>query len=76
MILTTKGAAEWLEITKRSVARLCKAGIIKAEKRGRDYWIEDVEVERYKRERRPAHRPKGSGTINSRINSQQATNEK
>lgn len=56
--MTTAEAAGQLGITKRSVARLCKAGVIKAERRGRDYWIEDTEVERYKEERRPAHRPK------------------
>lgn len=56
-MLTTAEAAEQLHITKRSVARLCKRGTIKAELRGRDYWIEDSEVERYAKERRPAHRP-------------------
>lgn len=56
--MLTSEAAERLKITKRSVARLCKRGIIKAELRGRDYWIEPDEVERYERERRPAHRPK------------------
>jgi len=56
-MMTTAEAAEQLKITKRSVARLCKKGVIKAELRGRDYWIEENEVERYKRERRPAHRP-------------------
>jgi hypothetical protein len=56
--MLTSDAAEQLEMNKRSVARLCKRGIIRAEKRGRDYWIEPAEVERYGRERRPAHRPR------------------
>jgi excisionase family DNA binding protein len=58
MMLTTAEAADRLSITARSVARLIKRGTIKAEKRGRDYLIEVAEVERYKSERIPAHRPK------------------
>lgn len=54
----TADAAERLGIKPRSVVQLIKRGVLAAEKRGRDYWIEDAEVERYARERRPAHRPK------------------
>lgn len=56
---TTQEAADRLGIKPRSVVWAIKQGLIRAEKRGRDYWIEDVEIERYKKERRPAHRPKG-----------------
>jgi len=56
--MLTSEAAERLSIKKRSVARLIKQGLIVAEKRGRDYWIEPEEVERYARERKPAHRPR------------------
>jgi excisionase family DNA binding protein len=45
-MLTTTEAAERLGISKRSVARLIKRGRIAAEKRGRDYLIEEAEVER------------------------------
>jgi excisionase family DNA binding protein len=56
-MLTTKDAAERLGIKPRSVARLIQRKIMKAEKRGRDWFVSEEEIERYKRERRPAHRP-------------------
>lgn len=56
--MTTHEAADRLGLTARSVARLIKAGTLAATKRGRDYWIEDAEVERYQSSRRPAGRPK------------------
>jgi len=55
--MTTTEAATALGVTRAWLWRLIKAGTIKAEMRGRDWWIEDAEVERYQRERRPAHRP-------------------
>lgn len=55
--MTTHEAADRLGLTARSVARLIKTGAIAATKRGRDYWIEDAEVERYAAQRRPAGRP-------------------
>ena len=58
--MTTKDAALALGITQRSVSRLCKRGTIRAERggeRGRDYWIEDDEVNRYDRERRSNEKP-------------------
>lgn len=58
MLLTTAEAAERLGITARSVARLLKGGKLAGTLRGRDYLIEEEEVERYKRERRPVGRPK------------------
>ena len=57
-MLTTREAADRLGIKPRSVVWAIRQGYIKAEKRGRDYWIEDEEVKRYADERRPAHRPK------------------
>lgn len=56
--MTTHEAANRLGLTARSVARLIKAGVIAADKRGRDYWIDDSEVARYASERKPAGRPK------------------
>lgn len=56
--MTTHEAADRLGLTPRSVARLIKRGVIAATKRGRDYWIEDSEIERYIAARRPAGRPK------------------
>ncbi len=58
-MFVTQEAADYLQINARSVARLCKIGIIKATKRGRDYWIEDEEVERYDIERHVAGHPNG-----------------
>jgi excisionase family DNA binding protein len=56
--MTTKEAAALLNITARSVARLIGLGLVTATKRGRDWWIEASEVERYKAERRPVGKPK------------------
>jgi excisionase family DNA binding protein len=56
--MTTLEAAVRLKVKRQWVWRLIKGGIIKAEMRGRDYWIEEAEVERYDRERNPPHRPK------------------
>lgn len=60
--MTTTEAAAALDVTRAWLWRLIKAGAIKAERRGRDWWIEPEEVERYRRERRPAHRPAKKGT--------------
>lgn len=56
--MTTHEAADRLGIKPRSVVWAIKQGLITATKRGRDYWIETEEVERYATERRPQHRPK------------------
>lgn len=56
--MTTSEAAAYLGLTRAWLWRLIKEGKIAGEKRGRDWWIDDAEVERYKRERKPAHRPK------------------
>lgn len=55
--MTTTEAAAALDVTRAWLWQLIKRGVIAAEKRGRDWWIEQEEVERYRRERKPAHRP-------------------
>lgn len=57
-MLTTKESAAELNIQPRSVKKLCQRGILKAEKIGRDWLIEEEEVERYQAQRKPAGRPK------------------
>lgn len=56
-VMTTHEAADRLGITARSVARLIGQKLLTATKHGRDYWIEDAEVERYLSERRQRGRP-------------------
>ena len=56
--MTTTEAAARLHVTRAWVWILIKRGVLVAELRGRDYWIDDAEIERYERERRPAHRPR------------------
>lgn len=58
MNFTTREAADKLGITTGSIARLIQIGMLQATKHGRDYFIDLAEIERYLRERRPAHRPK------------------
>lgn len=60
-MLTTKDAAARLGVTARAVSLLIRSGAIKAQKFGRDWMIDPVEVERYLQERRPAHRPRKGG---------------
>jgi excisionase family DNA binding protein len=57
-MLTTKQAATELGIQPGSVKKLCQRHILKAERIGRDWLIDEAEVERYKVERRNAGRPK------------------
>ena len=56
-MLTTAEAADRLGVKPRSVVQFIKRGLIAATKHGRDYAIDEAEIERYERERRPAHRP-------------------
>lgn len=61
-MLTTNQAAERLGFTShRPVVALIRRGVLHAVKLGRDWLIEEAEVERYRVERRPAHRPKKDG---------------
>lgn len=43
--MTTDEAAERLNLSKRQVQHLIKTGVLKAEKRGRDYWITPAALE-------------------------------
>lgn len=56
--MTTQEAAAALKVSRAWVWRLIKEGKLKATMRGRDWWIEAEEVDRYEKERRPAHRPR------------------
>lgn len=55
--MTTTEAAALLCMTRAWLWRLINRGTIKAEKRGRDWWIEAKEIERYRIERRKPGRP-------------------
>jgi len=55
--MITIEAADRLGIKRRSVVALIRRGLLIATKRGRDYWIDDAELDRYLIERRPAHGP-------------------
>ena len=46
-LLTTKEAAALLGIHWRSVVKAIHRGTLKAEKRGRDYFIEQADIEAY-----------------------------
>lgn len=63
--MTTLEAAAALGVSRAWVWRLIKGGTLVGEKRGRDWWIEQEEVERYKRERKPAHRPRNDDNADS-----------
>lgn len=58
---TTNEAAGRLNLKPKTVTRYIIRGLIKAEKRGRDYWIEEDEIERYARTRREPGRPRKEG---------------
>lgn len=55
--MTTTEAAAYLNVTRAWIWRRIKAGVISAEKRGRDWHVEQEELDRYKREKKPQHRP-------------------
>ena len=57
-MLTTKQAGAQLSLAPRSVNWLIKRGLLAATKHGRDWKIDQAEVDRYASERRAAHRPK------------------
>lgn len=58
MTYTTPQAAAMLGLKPKTVSRYIKRGLIKAERRGRDYWITESELERFKVERRGRGRPR------------------
>lgn len=51
VLLTTKEAAARLGIHWRSVVKAIQRGKLKAEKRGRDYFIEQAELDSYDQSR-------------------------
>jgi excisionase family DNA binding protein len=58
--ILTDEAAEFLGLTKVAIYKLIKEEKIKAEKKGRDYWVDMKSLEEYKKNRRPAGRPVGT----------------
>ncbi len=57
MMLTTTQVATVLGVQPRTVTRYIERGLIVATKYGRDYLIEQTELERFQRERRKRGRP-------------------
>jgi excisionase family DNA binding protein len=57
-MLTTTEAAALLRVQPKTVSKYIKRGILQAEKRGRDYFIAESELERFKVERRGRGRPR------------------
>lgn len=58
--LTTKQAAERLDVVPSRIRRMILDGVIKAEKIGRDNFISEEEVQRLEKTERKAGRPKKS----------------
>ena len=54
--MTTDESAELLGLSRRQVQHLIKKGVLKAEKRGRDYWLTPAAAEAA-RNRPPVGRP-------------------
>jgi excisionase family DNA binding protein len=58
-MLSTKDAAQRLGLkTTGAVRQFILAGRLKAEKRGRDWWIDETEIEEFEKEPRKVGRPK------------------
>ena len=57
--MTSAEAAAALGLSSSRVRRLCENGVLKADKHGRDWWIEASEVERFKALERPQGWKKG-----------------
>ena len=49
MGMTTREAAQYLQVTTGFISRLCRKGILKARMHGRDWDIDPASVEEYKR---------------------------
>ena len=52
--MTLSQAAVRLEMTMAGLRMAIRRGALKAEKHGRDWWVTEAEVERYRRENRRA----------------------
>jgi excisionase family DNA binding protein len=64
MMLSTKEAAQRLGLkTTGAVRQLILADRLQAEKRGRDWWIEETEIERFEKEPRKVGRPKSKRIV-------------
>lgn len=62
-MLSTKEAAQRLGLkTTGAVRQLILADKLKAEKRGRDWWVDEKSIEDFQKERRFRGRPKGKLT--------------
>lgn len=57
-LYTTSEVAAVLGVQPKTVTRYIERGLIAAEKRGRDYFIAQDELERFQRERRGRGKPK------------------
>lgn len=74
-MLSTKEAAQRLGLkTSAAVRQLILAGRLKAEKRGRDWWIEEADLIEFERKPRRVGRPKGAD--DSQIDSQGGSPDK
>ncbi len=58
--ILTDEAAEFLGLTKVAIYKLIENKKIKAEKKGRDYWVDVESLKEYQKNRRPAGRPAGT----------------
>lgn len=56
--MTTKEAADQLGVKINWIQKLIQSKRIKAQKVGRDYWIEQADLDVYKKDKRPVGRPK------------------
>lgn len=63
--MTTAEAAAALNITRRRVLALIKAGRLRAEKPGRDWMVDAASVEELKQQERPPGRPRVRDKSNS-----------
>jgi excisionase family DNA binding protein len=67
-MLSTKEAAQRLGVkTTSAVRQFILAGRLKAEKRGRDWWIDEEEIKRFEKLPRKIGKPKSN--IDSQIDS-------
>jgi hypothetical protein len=64
-MFSTKETAQKLGFKNAaSVRQLISTGKLKAEKRGRDLWVGDDEIERFQKERQSRGRPRGGSPQN------------
>lgn len=67
-LFTTDGAARLLGVSRARVRSFIKDGRLTAEKRGRDYMIQEAHLEEFAADgRRPVGRPREKGSVNGMI---------